>query len=244
MNSQLKKIWDWFTLSPAKKAQLDWEEIRKNATIHRTTPSGERRVFRVPVTGKYNASDILEAFQAARQKEPLVDPVTGDEDTDLFMPVSEENKTIKTLLHLPTDYTPKMNSRYLVEFPEFMNIDPAQVVSADKPSFHNYHGEDILRAQTFVINDLVSKRTAETLAAWANVGNKRTTPDITILDLDPTGHWVDKYTMKNCELTELNFGQVSFASETIQTITLMMKPTNFIVERFMKPIKFKKDYYF
>ena len=100
MNSQLKKIWDWFTLSPYRKAQLDWEEIKKNATVHRCTPSGERRIFYIQVGKKLNlnASEILEPLQAEKAKEPILDPATGDfnwkyqfNDTnaDYFVPVRD-----------------------------------------------------------------------------------------------------------------------------------------------------------
>lgn len=98
MNSQLKKIWDWFTLSPAMKAQRAWDEIVKNAAVHRSSTSGERRIFRVPVSKNLNDTDILEAFQAEKAKEPLIDPITGDfnwklnindSEADYFVPVRD-----------------------------------------------------------------------------------------------------------------------------------------------------------
>lgn len=243
MNSQLKKVWDWFTLSPAKKAQLDWEEIKKNATLHRCTPSGERRIFRVPVGDKLNATDILEAFQAQKAKEPLMDPITGDfnwkynmtdAEADYFVPVRANAEIHISMLHPPVDYQPKMNNQYLVVFPEWMNIKPVQVVAADKPVIRNYHGEDILGGQTFLINDVLNANTAACLGEWVAAGNRRRQPEVLIYDLDPTGVWNDKWTMKNCDLIELDFGHMSFKSkddEELQTIRLVLKPTSFTVER-------------
>lgn len=243
MNSQLKKIWDFFTLSPYRKAQLDWEEIKKNAAVHRCTPSGERRIFHVPVTGKLNATDILEAFQAEKAKESLIDPVTGDfnwkfnindSKAEYFVPVRANAEIPLNMLHPPVDYQPKMNNQYLVVFPEWMNIQPIQVVSADKPSVNNYHGEDILFGQTFLINDALNTKTAACLADWAAAGNQRANPEVVIFDLDPTGVWIDKWTMKECELLTLDFGHMSFNSkdyEELQTIKLILKPTSFTVVR-------------
>lgn len=151
------------------------------------------------------------------------------------------------LLKMPLNYEPLRKNRFLLRFPSDLGIQEWWVASAGRPSLKQGNTEiPFLNTYTYVVgkyrwepitvtfNDPIGPSASQAIMEWVRLisesvsgrqgyaaGYKR---DIELEMLDPTGVAVSKWVLKNCFLTDVNFGDLNYNEDGLAQIqcTLVM----------------------
>lgn len=151
------------------------------------------------------------------------------------------------LLKMPLNYEPLRKNRFLLRFPSDLGIQEWWVASAGRPSLKQGNTEiPFLNTSTYVVgryhwepitvtfNDPIGPSASQAIMEWVRLisesvsgrqgyaaGYKR---DIELEMLDPTGVAVSKWVLKNCFLTDVNFGDLNYNEDGLAQIqcTLVM----------------------
>ena len=151
------------------------------------------------------------------------------------------------LLKMPVEYEPLRKNRFLVRFPSDLGIQEWWVSSASRPSitigkteipFLNtssyvagrYNWETI----TIQLRDPIGPSASQAVMEWVRlhaesvtgrqgyaVGYKR---DMYIEMLDPVGTSVSMWILKQCQITDVKFGDLAYDQDEIATIELTVQP--------------------
>jgi hypothetical protein len=130
-----------------------------------------------------------------------------------------------------TQYEPKRNNRFLVEFPEQFNVQLWSIKKINKPKFTDGKWEDI--KIEFV--DPIAPSTSQSLFGIVNFlktnnSNDKNLFDVKIKSLDPTGVEVEEWVVNVEKVLTINFGELDYGDDKIQQPYLILKPLNCVLE--------------
>jgi len=129
-----------------------------------------------------------------------------------------------------TQYEPKMNNRFLVEFPEQFNFQRWSIQKTNKPKFTNGKWENI----KIEFIDPIAPSTSQSLFKIVeflktNVNDSKTLFSIKIKSLDPTGVEVEEWVVNVKKVLTINFGELDYGDDKIQQPYLILKPLDCIL---------------
>jgi len=129
-----------------------------------------------------------------------------------------------------TQYEPKRNSRFLVEFPEQFNVQQWSIQKINKPKFSDGKWENI--KVEFI--DPIAPSTSQSLFKVVeflktNVNDSKTLFSIKIKSLDPTGVEVEEWVINVEKVLTIDFGELDYGDDKIQQPYLILKPLNCIL---------------
>jgi hypothetical protein len=129
-----------------------------------------------------------------------------------------------------TQYEPKRNNRFLVQFPEQFNVQQWSIKKINKPKFTDGKWEDI--KIEFV--DPIAPSTSQSLFKIVeflktNVNDSKILFEIKIKSLDPTGVEVEEWVVNVEKVSTINFGELDYGDDKIQQPYLVLKPLNCVL---------------
>jgi hypothetical protein len=130
-----------------------------------------------------------------------------------------------------TQYEPKRNDRFLVEFPEQFNVQQWSIQKINKPKFTDGKWENI--KVEFI--DPIAPSTSQSLFKIVdflkiNVNDSKILFNIKIKSLDPTGVEVEEWVIDVEKVLTINFGELDYGDDKIQQPYLILKPLNCILK--------------
>jgi hypothetical protein len=150
------------------------------------------------------------------------------------------------LMKMPIPYEPKRQNRFIVRFPSSLGINEWFVETAARPSIKIASVPiPFLNTETYVagkfawdpisvkFRDPIGPSAAQALMEWVRLHAESVTgrmgyaagykKDIDLEMLDPTGVVVEKWILYGTFLTDVNFGQLSYGSDTLADITASLR---------------------
>jgi hypothetical protein len=129
-----------------------------------------------------------------------------------------------------TQYEPKRNDRFLVEFPEQFNVQQWSIQKINKPKFTDGKWENI--KVEFI--DPIAPSTSQSLFKIVeflkiNVNDSKILFNIKIKSLDPTGVGVEEWVIDVEKVLTINFGELDYGDDKIQQPYLILKPLNCVL---------------
>lgn len=129
-----------------------------------------------------------------------------------------------------TRYEPKMNNKFLVEFPEEFNVQPWSVQKTNKPKFTDGKWEDI----KIEFTDPIAPSTSQSLFnivyfLKTNVTDSKTLFSIKIKQLDPTDVVIEEWIVNVEKVLTINFGELDYDDDKMQKPFLILTPLDCIL---------------
>lgn len=150
------------------------------------------------------------------------------------------------LMKMPIPYEPKRKNRFIMSFND-LGINEWYVESTSRPSLTiNSTAIDFLNTKTYVagkyewgeisvtFRDPIGPSASQALMEWVRLhaesvtgrmgyaaGYKR---DIFLSLLDPTGVVIEKWVLKNCFLTKVDFQSLGYNEDGLVTIQASLRP--------------------
>lgn len=148
---------------------------------------------------------------------------------------------------IPIDYEPKRENRFFAEFPDELGIEVWKIQTLKRPSLSinsveipfinetNYvAGRYRWETMDITFLDTIGPSTSQQLMEWVRLHAESLTgrmgyscgykKNILLKALDPTGVEVEKWTLEQCQITNIDFGNNDMSSDEIQNITLTIQP--------------------
>lgn len=130
----------------------------------------------------------------------------------------------------PTSFELKYNNRFIVEFPEKFDINKWVIKNINKPKYTNSEWENI----KIEFYDPIRPSTSQALFNIVNFielhKDKKKLFDIYIKSLDPTGCVIEKWVISVEKVLTINFGDLEYNNDELQTPYIIIKPINCILQ--------------
>jgi hypothetical protein len=150
------------------------------------------------------------------------------------------------LLKMPLNYEPLRKNRWLLRFPADLGIQEWWCKSASRPKI-TQEGKAIefLNTETYVLGrykwetiqvtlrDPIGPSASQAVMEWVRLHSESVTGrqcyaagykrDVELEMLDPTGVVVSKWILKNVMLTDVDFGNLDYASDDLAEITMTLQ---------------------
>lgn len=149
------------------------------------------------------------------------------------------------LQRMPLEYEPKRKNRFVLRFPSDLGISEWMLSTAQRPKLTVNNTEiQFLNTSTYVagrstwspisvtLRDPIAPSAAQAIMEWNRLciesitgrmgyaaGYKR---DVELEMLDPTGVVIEKWILKNCFISESNFGDLSYSDDALADITIQL----------------------
>lgn len=150
------------------------------------------------------------------------------------------------LLKMPKVYEPLRKNRWVLRFPSDLGIQEWTLVSASRPKITQGATEiPFINTSTWVLgryvwddinvtfNDPIAPSTSQAIMEWVRLQSESMTGrqgyaagykrDLDLDMLDPTGVVVQHWVLKNCFLTNVTFGELSYSDDALAQITADIK---------------------
>lgn len=151
------------------------------------------------------------------------------------------------LTKMPLYYEPLKNNRWIMRFPSDLGINEWTLVSASRPHIQQSAKEiQFLNTSTWVLGrytwqsinvtlrDPIGPSSSQAVMEWVRLHSESITGrqgyaagykrDIELEMLDPTGVVVQKWILKNCMISDANFGNLSYSDDEVSQITMTIQP--------------------
>jgi hypothetical protein len=123
-------------------------------------------------------------------------------------------------------FEPKTAYRFLVEFPEELNIKSWAVQKINKPKFVNNQW-DVIRIEFIdTINESVIHGLYKLVEKIKCSNDSETLLTIYINSLDPTGNVIESIEVSTSKITIIDFGDLDYANDDIQKPIIEFFPDN------------------
>lgn len=148
---------------------------------------------------------------------------------------------------IPVDFEPKRKNRFILEFPTELGIEVWKVMSTTRPKLEinpvevhwintvNYvAGKGKWASMDIEFIDTQGPSTTTQLMEWVRLefesltgrmgyaaGYKKT---LILKSLDPTGVEVEKWELRECMITNVDFGDNNHEDDGIQTVKITVQP--------------------
>lgn len=150
------------------------------------------------------------------------------------------------LLKMPLSYEPLRKNRWIFRFPSDLGIMEWFLTSASRPKISQQDVEiQFLNTSTWVLGrytwdainitlrDPIGPSASQAMMEWVRLHSESVTGrqgyaagykrDVELEMLDPTGVVVQKWILKNCMLTNVDFGELSYSSDELAEITASIR---------------------
>lgn len=150
------------------------------------------------------------------------------------------------LLKMPLNYEPLKKNRWLFRFPSDLGIQSWWMTSASRPTIEQRDVEiPFLNTSTYVLGrytwqtievnlrDPIGPSATQAVMEWVRLHSESVTGrqgyaagykrDVEIEMLDPTGVAVQKWVLKNCMVTTVNFGELNYDSDDLANISMTLR---------------------
>jgi hypothetical protein len=158
--------------------------------------------------------------------------------------MAAEETMIRTI---PFDYEPKRVNRFFAVFDDSLGIQVWKVQKFKRPSMkinsvaipymneqHYVAGRYTWDEMSITFLDPIGPSTSQQLMEWVRLHAESLTgrmgyaagyqKDITLKSLDPTGVEVEKWTLRQCQITSIDFGDNDYGSDELTNITVTIQP--------------------
>jgi len=148
---------------------------------------------------------------------------------------------------IPFKYEPKRVNRFFAEFSDTIGLEVWQVQKFKRPSMkinsvpimymneQNYvAGRYTWDTVSVTFIDPIGPSTSQILMEWVRLHAESLTgrmgyaagykKDILLKTLDPTGVEVEKWTLEQCQIVSIDFGENSYEDDALTNITLELQP--------------------
>lgn len=153
----------------------------------------------------------------------------------------------QTLRGIPLEYEPKRENRFVLEYPTELGIEAWKVQTAKRPTLvinsveipfineSNYvSGRYRWESMDITLIDTIGPSTSQQVMEWARLHAESLTgrmgykagssKSLILKSLDPTGVEVEKWTLEQCILTNVDFGNNDMSSDELQMVTITIQP--------------------
>ena len=124
-------------------------------------------------------------------------------------------------------YEPKRLNRWVLNFPD-LEIKEWYIAKAQRPKFVRrknwlgfYSGYKVDKFE-IVLRDPISPSMA--LATFDLIKKDKRKLEFTLEMLDPTGVVVEKWVILDCEIIEIDFGELDYTNDGIAEVKLILQP--------------------
>jgi len=147
----------------------------------------------------------------------------------------------------PVQYEPKRSNHFYLEFPDELNIETWLIQTMDRPkiainavpihyfnSQHHVAGKVTFNTLNFTLLSHVGPSTEQKLMEWIRLCYESITnrmgyafgykKDLVLKTTDPTGVGVEKFMLKQCQVTNVDFGSNSYASDELIMPSVTVQP--------------------
>ena len=151
------------------------------------------------------------------------------------------------LIKAPIEYEPLRKNRFLLRFPSDLGIQEWWVSNAARPTITMKETEiPFLNTSTWVVGryiwetisvtlrDPIGPSASQAVMEWVRLASESVTGrqgyavaykrDLVLEMLDPTGAVVQKWILKGCFLTNVDFGDLSYGQDELSTISATLRP--------------------
>lgn len=150
------------------------------------------------------------------------------------------------LIKMPLQFEPLRKNRWIMVFPSDLGINSWTLSSASRPKINQNETEiQFLNTSTWVVGrylwdtidvtfrDPIGPSASQAVQEWVRLHSESVTGrqgyaagykrDIQLMMLDPTGVSVQLWILKNAMLTNVNYGDLSYASDDVAEITATIR---------------------
>jgi hypothetical protein len=151
------------------------------------------------------------------------------------------------LMKMPFPYEPKKKNRFILRFPSELGINEWFVETTNRPKI-TIGSIDIpfLNTKRYVagkyewgtigvtLRDPIGPSAAQAMMEWVRLHAESVTgrmgyaagykKDIELEMLDPTGVVIEKWSLIQCFLTDVDFGSLGYSDDALANITLTLRP--------------------
>lgn len=154
---------------------------------------------------------------------------------------------IEMIRGIPIDYEPKRENRFYAEFPDELGIEVWKIQQFKAPTYTvnsveipylnhtNYvAGKYKWEEMDIVLIDTIGPSTSQQVMEWVRLESESLTgrqgyaagykKDIILKSLDPTGIEVEKWTLEQCMITSVDFGNNDMGSDEVKNVTVTVQP--------------------
>ena len=151
------------------------------------------------------------------------------------------------LMKMPIPYEPKRQNRFILRFPSSLGINEWFVESTARPHITITPTEiPFLNTSTYVagrfnwqtinvvFRDPIGPSASQALMEWVRLCAESVTgrmgyaagykKDIELEMLDPTGVVIEKWSLIQCFLTDVDFGSLGYSDDALAGISLTLRP--------------------
>lgn len=151
------------------------------------------------------------------------------------------------LIKMPLVYEPLKKNRFLLRFPADLGIQEWTLKSAKRPSIQQNSTEiQFMNTSTYVLGrytwdeiqvtlrDPIGPSTSQAVMEWVRLGSESATGrqgyaagykrDLELEMLDPSGVVVQKWILKNCFVTNADFGDLDYGTDDVAEVTITLRP--------------------
>jgi hypothetical protein len=131
-----------------------------------------------------------------------------------------------------TQYEPKRNNLFLVEFPKQFNLKSWTIQKINKPNYTNNKWENI---KIEFIDTIAAPSASQSLFKIVeflktNENDSKILFEIKINSLDPTGVAIDEWVVYVKNVPTINFGELDYSNDELQTPFLIVEPLNCVLK--------------
>jgi hypothetical protein len=151
------------------------------------------------------------------------------------------------LMKMPFPYEPKRKNRFILRFPSELGINEWFVETASRPKMTIKSTEiPFLNTKRYVagiyewntitvkLRDPIGPSAAQAMMEWVRLHAESVTgrmgyaagykKDIELEMLDPTGVVIEKWSLIQCFLTDVDFGSLGYSDDALADISLTLRP--------------------
>jgi hypothetical protein len=160
---------------------------------------------------------------------------------------------VDMLRQMPVDLEPKRQNRWVLEFPNGINIESWQVQTAGAPKMtinktevpyinttDFVAGKYIWDALTFTFIDPITPSSSQGIMEWVRQHAETATgrmgyasqykKELILKMLDPAGQEVSKWVLEGCMIENVDFGDLDYGSDDLTNISVTVQPARCILE--------------
>lgn len=150
------------------------------------------------------------------------------------------------LMNMPLKFEPLRKNRWVVRFPSDLGISEWMLKSASRPKINQSEKEiQFINTSTWVVGrytwdslnltfrDAIAPSTSQALMEWIRLSSESVTGrqgyaagykrDLELEMLDPTGVCMQKWILKNCFITNCDFGGLDYADDDLADCTATIR---------------------
>lgn len=160
---------------------------------------------------------------------PLYDPQTGEPNLNYEKLTGKKNPILQ-LRKMPLQYEPKRKNRFIITFPKNFGIESWVVSDTSRPSVTIKNKKFLGITYKKVIEwERIYMKLVDPIGPSSADGVMKIIEESTLFNyilemLDPTGMSVEKWYLKDCTLESVDFGTLSYKSDGLATINLVIVP--------------------